>query len=285
MYHRPLVALDLDDRAQAAALIARARSLCDPGAGITLLHVLDDLPAFIQRELPDDMARMRQARAMVHLRALIDPDWRVPVVPVTRAGGAAGQIIAQATEMAADVIVLASHKPGLMRDVFLGSTAARVVRHAPCSVLVKRIPSPQKGQTMYSSIVIAAALFNEGATTRAALARARLLLAKGGKVTLVHVLEDVPGYIAASLPATHVANRKVEVTEQLRALAAEVGDFAVDVLIEQGQPAACILDVAENVAADLIMIASHKPGLSDYFIGSTAARVVRHAQTSVLVSR
>jgi nucleotide-binding universal stress UspA family protein len=284
MYHRPVVAIDLEDRAQAAALVARARSLSDAGAEITLLHVLDDLPAFVQSELPDEMAQMRRARAMVELRALMDPAWPERVAPITRAGGAAGQIIAQATETGADLILLASHKPGL-RDLFLGSTASRVVRHAPCSVLVKRSPSQPKGQTMYSSIVIAAALFNEGATTRAALERARLVLAKGGKVTLVHVLEEVPGYIAASLPATHVANRKVEVTEQLRAIAAEVGDFAVDVVIEQGQPAACILDVAENVAADLIMIASHKPGLSDYFIGSTAARVVRHAQTSVLVSR
>ena len=33
------------------------------------------------------------------------------------------------------------------------------------------------------------------------------------------------------------------------------------------------------------MIASHKPGFSDYFIGSTAARIVRHAQCSVLVTR
>jgi universal stress protein F len=137
---------------------------------------------------------------------------------------------------------------------------------------------------MYTSIVIAAALFNEGATTRAALGRAKALLSAGGKVTLVHVLEDVPGYIAASLPATHMAARKADVTAQIKALADESG-VTCDIVIEQGQPAATILDVAESTAADLIMIASHKPGLSDYFIGSTAARVVRHAQTSVLVTR
>lgn len=137
---------------------------------------------------------------------------------------------------------------------------------------------------MYTSIIIAAALFNEGATTRAALARAKALLVPGGKVTLVHVLEDVPGYIAASLPATHMAARKAEVTAQINALATESG-LACDIVIEQGQPAATILEIAQTAAADLIMIASHKPGLSDYFIGSTAARIVRHAQTSVLVTR
>ena len=36
---------------------------------------------------------------------------------------------------------------------------------------------------------------------------------------------------------------------------------------------------------DLIIVASHRPGLQDYFLGSTAAKVVRHAKCSVLVIR
>jgi len=36
---------------------------------------------------------------------------------------------------------------------------------------------------------------------------------------------------------------------------------------------------------DLIIVGSHKPGLQDYLLGSTAARVVRHAMCSVLVGR
>ena len=46
-----------------------------------------------------------------------------------------------------------------------------------------------------------------------------------------------------------------------------------------------ILETAEDEGADLIIIASHQPGIQDYFLGSTAARVVRHAQCSVLVTR
>ena len=44
-----------------------------------------------------------------------------------------------AAEMKADCIVMGSHKPGLA-DYLLGSTAARVVRHAPCAVHVMRDP-------------------------------------------------------------------------------------------------------------------------------------------------
>ena len=138
---------------------------------------------------------------------------------------------------------------------------------------------------MYSSIVIAAALFNEGATTRAALKKAKSLLDTGGKVTLVHVIDEVPGYVAASIPKEHMTARRREVEEQLEKIASEASGMKVNCVVREGQPSASILGSAQENDADLIMIASHKPGFSDYFIGSTAARIVRHAQCSVLVTR
>ena len=138
---------------------------------------------------------------------------------------------------------------------------------------------------MYSSIVIAAALFNDGATTRAALNAATKMLNKGGKITLVHVVDEVPGYVAASIPKEHMSARRRETHDKLEAIAAEAKGVDVETVVREGQPSACILGTAQQAKADLIMIASHKPGLSDYFIGSTAARIVRHAQVSVLVSR
>lgn len=138
---------------------------------------------------------------------------------------------------------------------------------------------------MYDSIIIAAALFNNGATTRAALDKAQTLLNPGGAVTLVHVIEEVPGYVAASIPKEHMNTRQREVQEQLDAIAADAKGMKVKAIIRHGQPSACILGAAKEAQGDLIMIASHKPGLSDYFIGSTAARIVRHAQCSVLVTR
>ncbi|TVP72361.1 MAG: universal stress protein [Rhodobacteraceae bacterium] len=138
---------------------------------------------------------------------------------------------------------------------------------------------------MYKSIVIAAALFNEGETTRAALAKARSLLDAGGTVTLVHVIDEVPGYVAASIPKAHISARMSDVKAQLDNIAAEGAGMTINTVVREGQPAASILGAAKEAQADLIMIASHKPGLSDYFIGSTAARIVRHAPISVLVTR
>jgi universal stress protein F len=59
----------------------------------------------------------------------------------------------------------------------------------------------------------------------------------------------------------------------------------VDIDLRGGRPAEEIIAAAAECNADLIMLASHKPGLSDYFLGSTASRVVRHSPVSVLVSR
>lgn len=46
-----------------------------------------------------------------------------------------------------------------------------------------------------------------------------------------------------------------------------------------------ILALAEETAADLIIMASHRPALSTYLLGAHAARVVRHARCSVYVVR
>jgi len=52
-----------------------------------------------------------------------------------------------------------------------------------------------------------------------------------------------------------------------------------------GSPKDQILKLAEMIDADLIIIASHKPDISTYLLGSNAAAVVRHAKCPVLVVR
>ncbi len=46
-----------------------------------------------------------------------------------------------------------------------------------------------------------------------------------------------------------------------------------------------VLRTAKEVGAELIVMASHRPELRDYLIGPNAARVMRHANASVLVVR
>lgn len=136
---------------------------------------------------------------------------------------------------------------------------------------------------MYKHIIVAVDL-SHGDAGRALLAKATALLSPGGVIRLLHVLEDVPSYVEAEIPSDLRDRRRAEAKVELGVLV-ESKDVKVETEIRTGAAASQILQCAEDSGADLIMIASHKPGLSDYFIGSTAARVVRHAQCSVLIIR
>lgn len=57
-----------------------------------------------------------------------------------RMGRPFSEITEVAAEMNVDVIILATHGYTGLKHVLLGSTAERVVRHAPCPVLTVRVP-------------------------------------------------------------------------------------------------------------------------------------------------
>ena len=54
-----------------------------------------------------------------------------------RIGGVYPEILAEAKDWGADLVVIGSHRPA-MSTYLLGSNATTVVRHATCSVLVVR---------------------------------------------------------------------------------------------------------------------------------------------------
>ena len=87
----------------------------------------------------------------------------------------------------------------------------------------------------------------------------------------------------AYVPADHEVSLKESIRNRLDGLAARFKK-GTGVLVE-GHSGRSILEWAEGNAVDCIIIASHRPGLQDYFLGSTAGRVVRHAQCSVHVTR
>lgn len=108
--------------------------------------------------------------------------------------------------------------------------------------------------------------------------------AAGAKIILLNVAEEIPGWAAAELPAGLLEESRAQSEADLKAIAAASG-IAMDVEVRTGHPYKTILEVAEEKGVDLIIVASHRPGLQDYFLGSTAAKVVRHATCSVLVIR
>ena len=113
---------------------------------------------------------------------------------------------------------------------------------------------------------------------------AKTLADKGAKIVLVNVVEDVPARVTAVLPVDAHQMIIEHAESELNAMAKLAG-AEVDAVIRDGHPPSEIIDVAKDKGADLIIVASHRPDWHDYLLGSTAARVVRHAQCSVLVVR
>lgn len=62
-------------------------------------------------------------------------------------------------------------------------------------------------------------------------------------------------------------------------------DIKVQHIVGYGTVYDEILRVAHDIKADLILMAAHRPELSDFLLGPNAARVVRHFDGSVLVVR
>lgn len=116
------------------------------------------------------------------------------------------------------------------------------------------------------------------------LATARKLGGDDAKIILTYIIEKVPTYVAARIPEVYSDTIKQEAHDALSQLAKAAGG-ATEIDIRVGHPAQSILAIAEEKHADTIIIASHRPGLEDYFLGSTAARVVRHSKCTVVVIR
>lgn len=114
--------------------------------------------------------------------------------------------------------------------------------------------------------------------------KAQALADEGAKIMLLHVMDEVPSFARNYLPEGKIESNLHEVSEKLTALGKASGGVT-GAHVRFGKAAPIILDEAQDMGADLILIASHNPGIQDYLVGSTAMRVVRHAHCTVLVDR
>ena len=115
-------------------------------ARIILLHVVEPavypestmLVATALDDLNNDLRQVAQQKLSELRRERIGE--RAPSELLVRMGRAFSEIAAAAADLDVDLIILATHGYTGLKHVLLGSTAERVVRHAPCPVLTVRDP-------------------------------------------------------------------------------------------------------------------------------------------------
>jgi len=119
----------------------------------------------------------------------------------------------------------------------------------------------------------------------AAVGQARSL---GGKV---HLMTVVPEFglpmVGQFFPPGYEAKLRQHAAKQLKDFAATQVPDAIPArrIVSEGKIYQEILKAAAAIQADLIVMGSHRPELSDYLLGPNAAKVMRHAKCSVMVVR
>jgi universal stress protein A len=133
------ILVPIDFSAPSVAALHYARELAaGRGATLIVLHVVDPFHPDWRMDT-GTLQRAAHDQARHRLRELLArelPDTRT--VPELREGHPVEEITAVAQKSGADLIVIATHGRSGLRHVLIGSVTERVVRHAPCAVLVLR---------------------------------------------------------------------------------------------------------------------------------------------------
>lgn len=140
MAKRILLPVDLSHETSAAAAASVANDLVKgSGASVHVMTVVPAVNPIVDPYLPSDLQAKTEAHARAGLKEFASRNLAVPAELTVHVGmdSVYHAIIEEAEALNIDLIVMASHRPEL-GDYLLGSNAAKVVRHANCSVYIVR---------------------------------------------------------------------------------------------------------------------------------------------------
>jgi nucleotide-binding universal stress UspA family protein len=195
------------------------------------------------------------------------------------------KLVEEIEAQAFDLCVMGTQGLTGLARIMLGSVAEKVVRHAPCSVLVVR-PDTEPKPFMH---VLVPTDFSDTATSALDLAAA-LAPPEGARITMLHVIEFPTGYpVVATIPdfARDLELHSAEALDRAAARITERVTVPVVTKSRIGYPGAQIFaELEHDPSVDLVVTGSHgRTGIKRALLGSVAEKVVRHARCPVLVAR
>jgi nucleotide-binding universal stress UspA family protein len=286
-----VVGMDFSDAAITGALWA---SECFAPARVNLVHVIDppDRPRFAQHVLAEPETVVAVAREYAQRRMNEITSLLKGVTPQSeiRIGKAYEQVVAFAREMDADLVVVGPHGNRPRTSGFLGTTAERIVRTSPVSVLVATDPLGGYPRNILVPV-------DDFSITATVLAWARMLAERfDAHLTLLHVWSNAEySYVASMAHATAASD-----AEARREIDKDLNDASMHWLNElartgierdrvtstvtYGHPGDATLELAAKIHADLVVLGKRGSGLvAPALLGSTVGTVLQGAQCPVLV--
>jgi nucleotide-binding universal stress UspA family protein len=268
---------------------------------LALLPLADEAQVTLLHVLPTSLALSAQRRAEVDARRALDAEARSLVSKLPRSvtletavsvGSPAAEIARRAEASKVDLVVMGRVGGRALRDLFLGSTAERVIRRGRLPVLVVRLAP----RTPYRQPGIAIDL------DQAARGMLDLLLrvvpSARPTVTIIHAY-DVP-YEALFYPSLseedaeqyRERHRQCALREVRRLLAAALAHLKVPpsegpewrTHVRHGRPKTVIEKAMKEADTDLLVLGTHGySGIAHAFLGSVAGDVLRGVGCDVLV--
>ena len=142
MFKSILVPVDLAEMDVVKPALDKAIALSTlTGASLHLVYVRSILPVTFMEYVPPSFDEEQQSeceKKMADVVASLPVVDRSKVTTAVRMGAVYNEVLTEAEKQGCDLIVVGSHHPS-MSTYLLGSNAATIVRHAPCSVLVVRL--------------------------------------------------------------------------------------------------------------------------------------------------
>ena len=296
MITRILFATDFSRWAQRAEDYACALA-CSWRASLTVLSVAEFPPG----HNPDYLVNQQYlADLLKHASAqLVDLKGRaegrgIAVTTRVATGIPSEEVISAAREEDSDLIVVGTRGKTGLAHILLGSTAERVIRGAPCPVLSVRTDSADLedervlARPVRLERILVPVDFSDCSLDALEYA---VVVAQQAKASLMllHVLEPVSYGLDFTL--SHVRTRehvRESWTKRLKELTSshQHSHVAMEFQLRGGLPADSILDSAQTLPCDLIVMGTHgRRGISHALSGSVAEGVLRKSHCPVIAVR
>lgn len=266
---RVLVGTDGSPRAEEAARQA-VRLASALGASLEFVFVVDTT-----RPHREDVEAEGEAALARVVRLAADVGVQAPSRLV--AGDPAEALVEEAAEHGIDLLAVGPDAGILGGAIRVGQVAARVLREAPCSVLLAR-----EASRAFPERILCGVDGSEGSVRTAAFA-AGLAAATGAELRLLHVVPVFRGDNAEwTLDPDEPSPPELEPSVR----AAE-GEGIVPIReMAMGRPESAIVTVAVREHVDLVVV-GHRgaAGVTRVLLGSVSEHVSMHAPCSVIVAR
>ena len=287
-----LVATDLSSHAGKAETRAAMLAQALGTTKLTLLHMVPRLPLqalrtmFERTPLETEQILVNAAKAELAERARrLGEKFRIEVTTEVKVGRVHLGIVAHADEVNADLVVVGGYGAHLVRELFLGATAEKVLRSSTRPMLIVK----QEPLSSYKRLLVPV----DFSSSSSHALDWGLAIAAGAEINVAHVYE------APYESTLRYASVEDKVVEGYRAIARHQAQDAMSAFLKDrrpadadfqrhilhGHPAAGIRDLTERVRPDLIVMGKHgQSEIEKLLLGSVTKHMLFETHCDMLVA-